>query len=113
MFFAKNKYIILLLVAFLGIAALVFPLGLDSDFARKVCGANTGRFMPGDCEIAWGYMIGIMTILLMIFCPILAKYSTNIKDYDDVEEALTDYEYNKSECVSLRTNSSSKVMTTV
>lgn len=88
----------------------MFPIGLDSQFAKNICGSRSTIFVAGGCQVAWGYVLSIMSVALTIFCPILAKYSTDVKVEDDDE--FTDFEY-KSECISLTTSSSSKVMTTV
>lgn len=91
----------------------MFPLGLDSEFARSVCGAETAMFSTDDCEIAWGYVLAIMTVSLTMFCPILARYSIQVKhNKTDDEDELTDFEY-RSDSVSLTMSSTSKVMTTV
>ena len=98
---------------------LLFPLGLDSPFARDVCGLDAEMFVGDKCQVAWGYVLGIMAVSLTVFCPILAKYSTESKThYQGVTNTGTysDYDYQKSEIASLTTSSTStksKVMTTV
>lgn len=94
----------------------MFPLGLDSELARDVCGLDARMFAADQCQVAWGYVTAIMGVLLTVFCPILAKYSVETKYAHSRSDAYSDYEYNKSEVVSLTTNSmrsTQKVMTTV
>lgn len=95
-------------VGFLAVSVLMFPIGLDSQFARSVCGLGAGMFVADQCHVAWGYVLSIMAVALTLFCPILAKYSTEVEGEDDE----FDFEY-KSECISSTTSSTSKVMTTV
>merc|ERR1740124_1787213 len=47
-------------VAFLCIAILLYPVGLNSQLAREVCGNNAHYYQSGDCKIAWGYVLSIM-----------------------------------------------------
>lgn len=108
-----------IIVGFLAVGVLLFPLGLDSPFARDVCGLEAKMFAADECQVAWGYVLAIMTVSLTIFCPILGKYSTESKDnYKGVANTGTysDYDYQKSEIASLTASSTStrsKVMTTV
>ena len=110
---------VVVLVGFLAIGVLLFPLGLDSSFARDVCGLSATMFVADKCQVAWGYVLAIMAVSLTVFCPILGKYSTESKDnYKGVSNTGTysDYDYQKSEIASLTTSSTStrsKVMTTV
>jgi len=94
----------------------MFPLGLDSNFARDVRGTDATMFVADQCQVAWGYVLAIMAVLLTVFCPILAKYSVGTKYAHSRSDAYSDYDCNKSEIVSLTTNSmrsTQKVMTTV
>ena len=54
---------------------LFFPLGLSSSFVQKICGPLSGMYRSGECQIAWGYVLSIMSTALLIFSPILARYS--------------------------------------
>lgn len=95
-------------VVFLVISVLMFPLGLDSKFARDVCGKDARMYLSGSCQVTWGYVLSIMAISLTVFCPVLAKYSTEMKE----EENEYEFEY-KSDVISISPSSNSKVMTTV
>lgn len=112
-------YIQVIGVGFLAIGVLLYPMSLDSPFARDVCGLDAKMFVSDECQVAWGYVLAIMAVSLTIFCPILAKYSTENKDnYQPAHGTGTysDYDYQKSEVISLTTSSTStrsKVMTTV
>jgi len=114
-----TAYIQVIGVGFLAIAVLIFPLGLDSSFARDVCGLEAKMFVSGECQVAWGYVLAIMSVSLTIFCPILAKYSTENKEtyrQGIGTGTYSEYDYQKSEVISLTTSSTStrsKVMTTV
>lgn len=92
-------------VGFLIIAVFLYPLGLNSEYARSVCG-NSNLYYAGECKVAWGYVLIIMSVLLTIFCPILGKFSITSKDEYSV--ALYD-----SESDMFSTSSTAKVMTTV
>ena len=94
-------------VAFLCIAVILYPLGLNSRLSREVCGKNSNIYYAGDCEIAWGYVLMIMAASLTIFCPILGKFSINSKE--EYKVALYDSD---SDMLSLP-SSTTKVMTTV
>ena len=99
-----------IIVGFLAVGVLLFPLGLDSPFARDVCGLEAKMFAADECQVAWGYVLAIMTVSLTIFCPILGKYSTESKDnYKGVANTGTysDYDYQKSEIASLTASSTS------
>jgi len=68
-------YLQLFGVVFVSLALLFFPLGLSSSFVHKVCGSGAAMFKSGNCQIAWGYVLAIMSTALLIFTPILARYS--------------------------------------
>ena len=65
-------------------AVLSFPVGLDSRLAQLYCpGASVYR--PASCHVGWAYMLGIMTALLVVFCPVLSHY-VDIDDDDDIQD---------------------------
>lgn len=92
-------------VGFLIIAVVLYPIGLNSEYAKSVCGKSS-YYSSGDCTIAWGYVLIIMAVSLTIFCPILGKLSINSKS----EYAVALYD---SESDMFSTSSTAKVMTTV
>jgi len=91
-------------VFFLCSGVLLYPIGLNSDYARSVCG-NSTIYEAADCEVAWGYVLIIMSVLLTIFCPILGNFSIGSKS--------TKYTVYDSESDMFSTSSTAKVMTTV
>ena len=42
---------------------------------HKICGPDAAMYKSGNCQIAWGYVLAIMSTALLIFTPILARYS--------------------------------------
>ncbi|XP_061417801.1 LHFPL tetraspan subfamily member 7 protein-like [Lethenteron reissneri] len=60
-------------VIIMGAGLLVFPLGLGSPFARQQCG-DSAPFWAGDCQLAWGYTLAIVGVLLAAFLPYFARY---------------------------------------
>ena len=91
-------------VFFLCSGVLLYPLGLNSDYARSVCG-ESAIYEAADCQVAWGYVLIIMSVLLTIFCPILGKFSIGSKS--------NQYTMYDSESDMFSTSSTAKVMTTV
>ena len=69
-------------VVFVSLALMFYPLGLNSSFARTVCGSETNMYRSGNCQIAWGYVLSIMSASLLIFSPILARYSIERKEQE-------------------------------
>ena len=91
-------------VFFLCTGVLLYPIGLNSDYAHKVCG-NSAIYRAGDCQVAWGYVLIIMAVLLTIFCPILGKFSIGTKSLQ--------YMMYDSQSDMFSTSSTTKVMTAV
>ncbi|GAB6029541.1 hypothetical protein CHUAL_005291 [Chamberlinius hualienensis] len=63
-------------VAILLSALLIYPFGFPSPFVRHHCGTSAGFFNAGECRLGWSYTLAIMSSLLSIYCPVLAKFST-------------------------------------
>lgn len=77
-------------VVFVSLALLFFPLGLSSSFVHKICGPGANMYKSGNCQIAWGYVLAIMSAALLIFTPILARYSVE-KTEPETGLFATDY----------------------
>ncbi len=67
-------------VVFISLSLLFFPLGLSSSFVHSICGPKSNMYKSGECQIAWGYVLSIMSTALLIFSPILARYSIEKAD---------------------------------
>ncbi|XP_065054588.1 LHFPL tetraspan subfamily member 6 protein-like isoform X2 [Rhopilema esculentum] len=76
-------YLQLFGVVFISLALLFFPLGLSSSFVHKICGPGADMYKSGNCQISWGYVLAIMSAALLIFSPILARYSIDRAEPDD------------------------------
>eukprot|EP00794_Sanderia_malayensis_P013756 gene13756-15195_t len=87
-------YLQLFGVVFISLALLFFPLGLSSSFVHSICGPNSDMYRSGECQIAWGYVLSIMSSALLIFSPILARYSIEKTD-NSAHLYATDYRPNK------------------
>ena len=61
-------------VALLLISLIVYPFGLNSTFVKQQCGYSSGFFNSGTCQIAWGYMLAIVSTALLLFCPVIAYH---------------------------------------
>ncbi|XP_078278335.1 LHFPL tetraspan subfamily member 7 protein isoform X1 [Rhinoraja longicauda] len=53
---------------------LVYPFGLNSSIVRKYCG-DSSVYHAAECQIGWGYMLGIVGVTLAVFLPFFAKYA--------------------------------------
>ena len=62
---------------------IIFPLGLDSRYARAYCGSRSRMYHADACELGWGYMLGIMGTGLAMFCPFLSQY-TDMKVHEAI-----------------------------
>ncbi|XP_037092802.1 LHFPL tetraspan subfamily member 2 protein-like [Pollicipes pollicipes] len=62
------------------LGVILYPLGLGCSFVRTECGPSSTVYSPGHCEIAWGLVLFIFTLLVSIYCPILARF-TVVKEY--------------------------------
>ena len=78
-------------VVFVSLALLFFPLGLSSSFVHKICGSAANMYKSGNCQIAWGYVLSIMSAALLIFSPILARYSIDKTEDNEGGLFATDY----------------------
>lgn len=61
-------------VFLLFISLIVYCFGLNSSFAKQHCGSSSGFFNSGICQIAWGYVLAIVSTALLIFCPMIAYH---------------------------------------
>ena len=61
-------------VALLLVSLILYPFGLDSAFVKQQCGSSSGYFNSGSCQIAWGYMLAIVSTVLLLFCPMIAYH---------------------------------------
>jgi len=64
--------------ALLGV--VLYPLGLGCTFVRSECGSTATVYSSGQCEVAWALVLFIFTLLVSIYCPILARF-TVVKEY--------------------------------
>ncbi|XP_071030893.1 LHFPL tetraspan subfamily member 7 protein-like [Oncorhynchus clarkii lewisi] len=61
-------------VFIMGSGLLVYPFGLNSTLVRSFCG-DSDIYYAGDCQIGWGYMLAIVSVMLTLFLPFFAKYA--------------------------------------
>lgn len=61
-------------VVLLFVSLIVYMFGLNSRFVKQHCGPSSTYFSSGTCQIAWGYMLAIVSTALLIFCPLIAYY---------------------------------------
>ncbi|XP_043189005.1 transmembrane protein 211-like [Amphibalanus amphitrite] len=62
------------------LGVVLFPLGLGCSFVRTECGPESTVYSSGHCEVAWGLVLFIFTLLVSVYCPILARF-TVVKEY--------------------------------
>jgi len=55
---------------FLG--CVIFPAGWDNSTIKGICGAESGQYHLGDCEMRWAYILAIIGIFDCLFLAILA-----------------------------------------
>jgi len=61
-------------VVLLLVSLVLYPFGLNSEFVKQQCGSSSGYFNSGTCKIAWGYILGIVSTSLLLFCPMIAYH---------------------------------------
>ncbi|XP_060468877.1 LHFPL tetraspan subfamily member 7 protein [Panthera onca] len=49
---------------------LVFPISLDSPFAKEACGTSS-VYCSGQCQLGWGYVTAIFSAVLASFLPMI------------------------------------------
>ncbi|XP_029778785.1 transmembrane protein 211 [Suricata suricatta] len=52
------------------VGLLVFPISLDSPFAKEACGASSA-YRSGQCQLGWGYVTAILSAVLASFLPMI------------------------------------------
>lgn len=57
-------------------ALLVFPWALGTPFAEAHCGPGTGPYQQGRCRLGWASVLAIISTLLGVYCPLLARFTT-------------------------------------
>ncbi|XP_064224393.1 LHFPL tetraspan subfamily member 7 protein isoform X1 [Aotus nancymaae] len=53
------------------VGLLVFPIGLASPFVKEVCEASS-MYHGGKCQLGWGYIIAILSAVLVSLLPIIS-----------------------------------------
>jgi len=64
-------------VILLFVSLIVYSFGLNSSFAKLHCGSSSAFFNSGSCQIAWGYVLAIVSTATLIFCPLIAYHLSN------------------------------------
>ncbi|GAB5579264.1 T-complex protein 11-like protein 1 isoform X1 [Prionailurus iriomotensis] len=52
------------------VGLLVFPISLDSPFAKEACGTSS-VYYSGQCQLGWGYVTAIFSAVLASFLPMI------------------------------------------
>ncbi|XP_069476505.1 LHFPL tetraspan subfamily member 7 protein [Ambystoma mexicanum] len=55
---------------------LIFPFSLDSPFALEACGSSW-IYNSGNCQLGWGFMMAIISVMLSCLLPIIGRYNLN------------------------------------
>lgn len=66
-------------VALLVVSLLVYPFGFKSTYVQQHCGSSSGFFTSGACDIAWGYVLAIVSTALLFFCPMIAYHLSVVR----------------------------------
>ncbi|CAD5228905.1 unnamed protein product [Bursaphelenchus okinawaensis] len=56
----------------ISVGCILFPMGWDTQEVRDSCGTNADKFLLGDCELGWAYIILLVGAGLMLVCGALS-----------------------------------------
>lgn len=65
------------------LGVLLYPLGLGSDFVRHHCGDSAAPFWAASCELGWAFMLTLVTALIGLYCPVLARFTVSAALHPD------------------------------
>ncbi|CAD5235057.1 unnamed protein product [Bursaphelenchus xylophilus] len=56
----------------ISVGCILFPMGWDNQEIKDSCGAHASKFLLGDCELGWAYIILLVGAGLMLICGTLS-----------------------------------------
>ena len=68
-----SSVVLFVVLLFSGGLAL-FPVGLNSDFVRQICGATSRSYWPAECTLGWTGILAVVSDGLAVFCPFLSRH---------------------------------------